>query len=59
VTEDLLRTVVALAPDAWLPPAAGIGDANAQRDAYVRYLLTRVAARDALTTSIEQVRRAA
>jgi hypothetical protein len=59
VTEDVLRTVVALAPDEWLPPAAAIGDADAQRNAYVRYLLTRVAARDALTTSIEQVRRAA
>ncbi|MEA2673575.1 MAG: hypothetical protein QOI92_767, partial [Chloroflexota bacterium] len=35
------------------------GDADAQREAYVCYLLTRVAARDALTTSIEQVRRAA
>jgi hypothetical protein len=59
VTEDVLHAIVALVPDAWLPLAAEIGGAEAQRDAYVHYLLTRVAARDALTTSIEQVRRAA
>lgn len=59
VTEDLLGAIVALVPDAWLPLAAAVGDADAQRLAYVRYLLARVAARDALTTSIEQVRRAA
>jgi hypothetical protein len=59
VTEALLRAVVALVPDAWLPLVAAIGGADDQRVAYVRYLLTRVGARDALTTSIEQVRRAA
>jgi hypothetical protein len=59
VTEDVLEPIAALVPDAWLPLAPAIGGADAQRYAYVRYLLTRVAARDALTTSIEQVRRAA
>jgi hypothetical protein len=59
VTEELLQAVVAFVPDAWLSLVPAIGDAGAQRQAYVRYLLTRLAARDALTTSIEQVRRAA
>ena len=59
VTPDALRSIVALVPDAWLPTAPGVGAAIDQRDAYVRYLLTRVAARDALVTSIEEVRRAA
>jgi hypothetical protein len=59
VTEDLLHAIVELVPDAWLPLVAAVGDADAQREAYVRYLLARVAARDALTISIEQVRRAA
>jgi len=59
VADEVLTTVVARVPDAWLPLTPAIGDADAQRRAYVRYLLTRVAARDALTTSIEQVRRAA
>ena len=62
VTEDLLRKVVSLVPDAWLPPtgsAASIGGPDAQRAAYVRYLLLRVAARDALVDSVEGVRRAA
>jgi hypothetical protein len=59
VTEAVLRPIVDLVPDAWLAPAPGIGGADAQRDAYVRYLLTRAGARDALVTSIEEVRRAA
>jgi hypothetical protein len=62
VTRELLEAVLALVPDEWLAPAgpaAAIGDAEAQRGAYVRYLLTRVAARDALVTSIEELRHAA
>jgi hypothetical protein len=62
VTEDLLRAIVALVPETWLEPtgaAATIGGPSAQRSAYVRYLLTRVAARDALVDSVEGVRRAA
>lgn len=62
VTEDLLAGVVALVPDAWLEavgPAATIGGPIEQRAAYVRYLRMRVAARDALVDSIEQVRHAA
>lgn len=62
VTADRLREVVGLVPDAWLTPtgaAAAIGGPAEQREAYVRYLLTRVAARDALVTSVEDVRHAA
>lgn len=62
VVEELLRSVVALVPDGWLDPsgpAAAVGGPDEQRAAYVRYLLTRVAARDALVDSVEEVRRAA
>jgi hypothetical protein len=62
ITEDLLRGVVAVVPDAWLDragPARSIGGPAEQRQAYVRYLQTRVDARDALVTSVEAVRRAA
>jgi hypothetical protein len=62
VTADLLRGVVALVPAEWLDPtgsAAAIGGPAEQREAYVRYVLNRVVARDALVDSIEEVRRAA
>jgi hypothetical protein len=62
ITREVLDPVVALVPDAWLEPigaAAVIGGPAEQRAAYVRYLLTRVAARDALVDSIEGVRHAA
>jgi hypothetical protein len=62
VTEELLAAVTALVPDAWLPAsgaAAAIGGPEAQRAAYVRYLLARVAARGALVESIEGLRHAA
>jgi len=62
VTEELLGGIVALVPDAWLEPtgpAAAIGGPDEQRAAYVRYLLARVASRDALVDSIEEVRHAA
>jgi hypothetical protein len=59
VTEELLRQVVDLLPATWLLPHPIAGAAAEQRDAYVRYLLTRVAARAALVESIEELRRAA
>ena len=59
VTEDLLHAIAALVPDAWLIPHPTVGDAAAQREAYVRYLRTRVAAREALVESIEELRHAA
>ena len=59
VTATSLREIVGLVPDAWLLPHPVVGDAGAQREAYVRYLLTRVAARGALVESIEELRHAA
>lgn len=59
VTEPLLRGIVGLVPDAWLLPHPLVGDAAAQRAAYVRYLLARVAAREALVESVEVLRHAA
>jgi hypothetical protein len=59
LAEPLLRSIVALVPDAWLLPHPGVGDAAAQRDAYVAYLLARVATPAALVDAIEGLRRAA
>ena len=59
VTPALLRAITALVPDEWLLAHPVVGDARAQREAYVRYLSARVAARAALVESIEEVRRAA
>ncbi|HET7181279.1 MAG TPA: HipA family kinase [Candidatus Limnocylindrales bacterium] len=59
VTEPLLREIVAAVPDAWLSLPAAVGDPDAQRDAYVRYLLTRVGTRAVLVDAIEGVRLAA
>lgn len=59
VTERLLRRLVDLIPDAWLEPDAELGDAVSQRDAYVRYLLTRVAHPESLVAPAEEARRAA
>ena len=59
VTEELLRSIGGLVPDAWLLPHPGVCDAAAQRDAYVAYLLARVATPAALVDAIEDLRRAA
>lgn len=59
VSEPLLRSIVQLVPDAWLLPHPVVGDAAAQREAYVAYLLTRVATPAALVDAIEGLRRAA
>jgi len=59
VTDSLLRRTVALVPDAWLALPAAVGGPAAQREAYVAYLLARLASRDVLTESIEEVRRGA
>ena len=58
-TESLLRSIVALVPDAWLLPNSIAGNAAAQRDAYVAYLLERLATPAALVDAIEGLRRAA
>lgn len=59
VTERLLRSIVELVPDAWLLPHPTVGDAAAQRDGYVAYLLQRVATPVALVDAVEGLRRAA
>jgi hypothetical protein len=64
VTRELLGEVVSLVPDAWLLPHSAVGgpsgcEPDDQRAAYVRYLLRRVASREALVESIEELRRAA
>jgi hypothetical protein len=59
VTEARLRSIAALVPDAWLLPHPTVGGPADQREAYVRYLRARVSAREALTTSIEELRHAA
>ena len=59
VTKSLLRSIVDLVPDAWLLPHPIVGDAAAQRDAYVTYLLARIATPVALVDAIEDLRHAA
>ena len=59
VTEEALRTIVDLVPDAWLLPHPLAGDADAQRAAYLAYLRERVATPAALVDAIEGLRRAA
>ncbi len=59
VTQALLRDLVTLPPDEWLASPAVVGGPAEQREAYVRYLLTRLGSRDALVDSIEEERRAA
>ena len=58
VTEALLRELVASVPDAWLSLPTAIGGPAAQREAYVRYLLTRTGARAALVDAVEDARHA-
>ena len=59
ITEALLRDLAAAVPDLWLSLPTAVGGAAEQRDAYVRYLRTRLAAREVLVDGIEEVRRAA
>jgi hypothetical protein len=59
VTEAILGAITKVVPDAWLLPHPVAGDASAQRDAYVAYLLERVATPAALVDAIEGLRRAA
>ena len=59
ITEPLLTDIVSLVPAAWLSTPTTIGGPDAQREAYVRYLQARIAAREPLVDAIEEVRRAA
>jgi len=58
VTVDLLEALVAAIPDAWLARDPRIGDADAQRRAYVAYLTARLAARDAFAREADRARAA-
>jgi hypothetical protein len=58
VTETLVDDLVAAIPDEWLAPDPRAGDADGQRRAYARYLLTRLEARDAFTQEADRVRAA-
>jgi hypothetical protein len=55
VTPALLDELVAAIPDDWLPPDRIVGDAEAQRRAYVSYLLTRLGARATFVAEAERV----
>jgi hypothetical protein len=51
VTRELLDAIVAAIPEKWLADDPRIGDADAQRRAYVAYLTARLEARDAFVAA--------
>jgi hypothetical protein len=55
----IFRSLATAIPDAWLADDPRVGDADAQRAAYVRYLERRLAARRAFVEEAERARRAA
>jgi hypothetical protein len=55
----LFEELVSAVPTTWLPDDPGIGDAAAQRRAYVRYLERRLAARHRFVEEADRARRAA
>ena len=59
INDELLERLVETIPDAWLALPALVGGPDAQRAAYVSYLRTRLASRDALVDAVEGVRRGA
>ena len=58
-TEATLTDLVAALPDAWLPDDPLIGDAEAQRRAYVRYLTLRLEAPRPFVEEADRARAAA
>ena len=58
ITTGLLEDLVAAIPDDWLAPDQVIGDAAAQRGAYVRYLARRLEAPRPFVADVEALRRA-
>ncbi|HEX5589199.1 MAG TPA: HipA family kinase [Candidatus Limnocylindrales bacterium] len=58
VTEPLVRELVSMIPDAWLEGTPGLGDAAAQRAAYVRYIATRLDAHADISRELDEARRA-
>lgn len=59
IDRDLLAELVEALPGLWLPPDPAIGDATAQRVAYVRYLLRRLEAPRLFVEEAERARAAA
>ncbi len=59
VTSDLLEALVAAVPDDWLAPDPVIGDAAAQRRAYVAYLERRLEAPRPFVAPVDDLRSAA
>jgi hypothetical protein len=59
ITEATLTELVAALPDAWLPDDPLIGDAEAQRRAYVRYLTLRLEAPRPFVEEADRARAAA
>jgi hypothetical protein len=59
IDRALLTALVDALPDAWLPDDARAGDADAQRQAYVRYLLRRLETPRGFVEEAERARRAA
>ena len=55
ITPALLEAIVGRVPDGWLGEAPGIGGPDAQRAAYVTYLLARL---DAAPIFVEEARNA-
>ena len=53
-----MRDLVEALPDGWLPHDPVMGDAAAQREAYVRYLGRRLTAPRAFVEEAERVRAA-
>jgi hypothetical protein len=59
IDRGLLTDLVGSLPDLWLPPDATVGDAAAQRAAYVRYLLRRLESPRSFAAEAERARLAA
>ena len=59
IDETLLADIVAALPDVWLPDDPTVGDAAAQRAAYVRYLARRLEAPRSFVEEADRARAAA
>jgi hypothetical protein len=59
IDKDLVTALVDALPDAWLPDDRAIGDADAQRRGYIRYLTRRLEAPRTFVQEAERARTAA
>jgi hypothetical protein len=57
VTRGLIADLTAAIPDDWLPPESPVGGPSGQRQAYARYLATRLAAQATLAADVDGARR--